>query len=463
MKRRLQLLSAFVAFLLVAASPVPPALAIDEPERLWLVGERAFADNLYLLSRRVLERFVEQYPKDPRLGDALLLLGRSRLVTGDPDAALEALRRAQALEPPAPRKVELKFWEAESLFRLKRYSEARTAYDTVVRAEVSSPLAPDALYGYGWSELELKRPDPAVTAFRDFLKTWPEHALAPSAMYEMARAQTEAKRYKEAQLTLEGLLAKYPKARTAPDAQYLLAWTKINAGDPRGGVADLRAFVKANPSHELVPKAQGLIAATAATHGDRQDVAGAYRALMAQKPATPDALSEAADIAGRLGRTKDQETAWRKLMAEFPEHALARRAAYGLASAAFKRKEWKDAAAFGEKAAGGDDDERRAESWLIVGESELKLRRFTQAARAFESVGAAKNAAGQVRYRALGGLGLAREELKDWRAALAAYEAVATKSPDATLRDWAKDRVKAVRAQMTATPPDRRAKPKVGS
>jgi TolA-binding protein len=333
----------------------------------------------------------------------------------------------------------------------------------VVRAETSSSLAPDALYGYGWSELELKRPDPAVTAFRDFLQTWPEHPLAPSVMYEMARAQTQTKHLKEAQLTLEDLLAKYPKARVAPDAQYLLAWTKINAGDPRGGVADLRAFVKANPSHELVAKAQSLIAETAAARGDRQDAAGAYRTLMAQKPATPEALSDAADIAGRLGRTKDQETAWRRLIAEFPDHALARRAAYGLASAAFKRKEWKDAAALGEKAAGIDDDDQRAEAWLIVGESELKLRRFTQAARAFEGVGAIKNAPGQARYRGLAGLGLAREELKDWRAALAAYEAVAAKSPDATLRDWAKDRVKAVRAQMTAAPPDRRPKPKVGS
>lgn len=56
------------------------------------------------------------------------------------------------------------------------------------------------------------------------------------------------------------------------------------------------------------------------------------------------------------------------------------------------------------------------------------------------------------RYRALAGLGLAREQLKDLRAALAAYEAVASKSPDVTLRDWARARAVAIRGRMQAPP-----------
>ncbi|MBI1848051.1 MAG: tetratricopeptide repeat protein [Candidatus Rokubacteria bacterium] len=465
MKRRRQFLSAFSALVLVlAASWMSPGLAIEEPERLWLVGQRAFDDGLYPLARRALERFVDQYPQDPRLGDAVLLLGRARFVTGDTEAALEAFTRVPATEPPAARKLELKFWEAESLFRLKRYGEARTAYDVVIRTDAASPLAPEALYGYGWSELELKRPEPAITAFRDFLKTWPEHALAPSAMYQMARAQTEVKRYNEAELGLRELLAKFPKARIAGDAQYLLAWTRIQAGDTQGGVEDLRAFVKANPTHELAPRAQGLIAETFAKQGNRADVLKVYRALMAQSPPTPEALSEAADIAGRLGNPKDQEAAWRKLVAQFPEHPLARRAAYTLATAAFKREQWKDAAAFGEKAAAAaDDDELRAEAWLTVGESELKLQRFAPAAKAFEAVGAVKSPPAWIRFSALAGLGLAREQQKNWAAALAAYETVAAKSPDTKLRDWAKDRARAVRSQMSATPANGRARPKAGS
>ena len=60
-----------------------------------------------------------------------------------------------------------------------------------------------------------------------------------------------------------------------------------------------------------------------------------------------------------------------------------------------------------------------------------------------------------VRYRALAGLGLAREEQQEWRAALPAYETVASKCPDATLRDWAKQRAAAVRPRVSDTPKPR--------
>ena len=76
MTRRRSFLSASVVLLVVTLS-APPARALDEPERLRLVGERAFADGLYPLARRVLERFVAEYPTDPWVGSALFLLGQS--------------------------------------------------------------------------------------------------------------------------------------------------------------------------------------------------------------------------------------------------------------------------------------------------------------------------------------------------------------------------------------------------
>src|SRR5438876_629098 len=77
MTRRWPFLSASVVLLVATLFP-PPARALDEPERLRLVGERTFADGLYPIARRVLERLVADYPKDDRIGDALFLLGRSR-------------------------------------------------------------------------------------------------------------------------------------------------------------------------------------------------------------------------------------------------------------------------------------------------------------------------------------------------------------------------------------------------
>jgi outer membrane protein assembly factor BamD (BamD/ComL family) len=173
---------------------------------------------------------------------------------------------------------------------------------------------------------------------------------------------------------------------------------------------------------------------------------------MTESPPTPEGLYEAASIAGRLGRPKDQEAAWKRLRKEFPSHALARRAALDLAGLAFKRKDWKDAAALARAAASSDDETVRAEALLLAGESDLKLKHYTDAVKAFEGVNAVQGVEASVRYRALAGLGLAHEELDHLRPALSAYELVASKSPDATLRDWAQERVKAVRARLAKSP-----------
>lgn len=450
MKRRPQLFSAFVLLLILV--PVPSALAIEEPDRLWLVAEHAYADGLYALARHVLEEFVENHPRDARLGPAILLLGKARLSVGDGEAALEALRRAQNVATSDADREEARFWEAEALFHLKRLAEARALYDLILKRDAASPRAAEALYGFAWSELELGRPEAAVTAFRSFLDAWPEHARASAATFHLAKALVDLKRFNEALPLLADFPTKHPKHKLAPEARYLAALARVGAGDVRRGVADLRAFAEQHPSHPLAPEARRAISDALARQGDREELTEVYRALLAQEPATPEALFDAGAIAGRLGRAADRDAAWRKLRLQFPDHPLARRAALEMGLAAFKRKEWREAASLGHLAAQSPDDGVRAEGWLLAGEADLKQRRFAAAIKAFEAVGTIPEVEATVRYRALAGIGLVREEQQDWRAALAAYEAVAGRTPDPTLRDWARERAKVMKSRLAKSP-----------
>lgn len=456
--RRVPCVPACLAVVL-ALSVVSPVAAIEDADRLWLVGERSFADGLYPVARRALERFVAQYPKDSRLPEAVLLLGKARLRAGDADGALEAFKRAQTLSPPPGRSQESRFWEAEALFRLKRFAEARGAYDAVVRTDAASPFAADAVYGRAWSDLEMKLPEPAIAGFREFLQTWPDHSQAASATFQLARVLADEKKPSEALAVLQPFAAKYPGSRLAPDAQFLLGWAKTNAGDARGGLADLRAFVAAHPSHDQAPAARKIIAQAMARNGDREEMLEAYKVLMDQEPASADALYNAVQIATRLARPKDQEAAWKRLSTDFPEHALTRRAALDRANTAFKEKNWKAAVTLGQQAARSDDDAVKAEALLLVGESELKQKHFAPAAKAFEAVKSVGDVDAGVRYRAMAGLGLAREEQQDWKAALAAYESVVNRSPDATLRDWARERATAMKSRLAKPAAPAPAKP----
>jgi TolA-binding protein len=461
-KRRVPCVPACLALVVVVAlSVVSPAAALEDADRLWLVGERSFADGLYPVARRALERFVDAYPKDPRLPEAVLLLAKARLRAGDADAALEGFRRAQTFSPAPGRPLEARFWEAEALFRLKRFAEARTGYDEVGRGETSAPFTADAVYGRAWSDVELKSPDAAIAGFREFLQRWPDHALGASATLQLARSLIEQKQIAEAIPVLQPFASKYAGSRLLPDAQFLLGWAKTTSGDARGGAADLRAFVAANPRHDQVPAARRLLAQTYAREGDREEMLEAYKVFMEQEPTSADGFYNAAQIAGRLSRPKEQEAAWKRLSTEFPDHPLAQRVALERANAAFKDKNWKSAATLAQQASKSSDDAVRAEALLLVGESELKQKRYEPAEKAFEGASAVRDAEAGVRYRALAGLGLAREEQKEWKGALTAYEAVVKNSPDTTLRDWARERAAAMRARLggPAKPPAKPATP----
>jgi TolA-binding protein len=444
MKRRLAIVAA-LALVALVAPPVSPVLALEEADRLYLVGERATVDRFFPVARRALERFVSAYPGDARQPRALLMLGQARLALNDLESALEALRRAQSGLTATADVQEAKFWQAEALFRLKRFAEARAGYDEIVRTDAAGPRAPDALYGVGVSELELKRPEPAITAFQDFLTTWPQHAQAPAATLQLASALVDARRISEALPLLTTFATKYPGSKLIPDAQYQLGWVKYNNGDRQGGLADLQAFVAANPNHPRTPEARGVLAQGLAKYGDRSQRLQAYTSFMNQDPPTAQGYYDAATIAAGLGLRSEQDAAWRKLRAAFPNDELTRKMASDLAADAFKRKSWKDAVALGTIAGQSDDDTVKADGYLFVGEAELQQKHYTQAVKAFESVGAIKDVDASSKFRALAGLGLAREELKEYRAALSAYETVAKQAPDATLRAWAQGRAAEVR------------------
>jgi len=289
----------------------------------------------------------------------------------------------------------------------------------------------------------------AVKGFRDFLVAWPDNSQAGPATFYLAQTLVDLKRYSDAVPLLTGYATKYPKSRLVPDAQYLLGTARIAAGERDAGMEDLKAFVAANPSHPMAASARQAITGTLAKSGNKTQQQSAYTTLMQQSPPTPEGLYDAGLIAGKLGQSQNQEAAWRRLRKEFPNHPLSHQAALELARAAFKKKSWQDALTQAKAAGASSDDAVRAEAFLLAGESELKLNRFKEAAKSFESVATVKNVEAVDRYRALAGLGLAREQLGELKAALTAYESVASKCPDATLRDWARDRAAAVKARLS--------------
>jgi len=431
------------------------AHAVDEAERLWTVGSRAFEDGLYDLSVRMLDRLVDRFPGDRRVGDASLLIGQARLSQKAYQPALDAFRRAQSMTPPPGQPGEARFWEAETFFRMKRFADARDLYERVVTENASSPIAADALYGLAWSDLELKKRDVAVADFRRFLFAYPDHRSAPSATFYLARTLIDVKRPDEAVLLLRPFPTKYPGHRLAPDSRYLLGQALLASGDSKEGLSELRAFAANYPNHDLAPQARRLASDAVMKKGSKAEMGEEYKQLLAQSPPSAEGLYEAGVIAAKLGRPRDAEAAWARLRKEFPDHALAGRAALELAQAAFTRSAWKDSSALAQSASKSSEAAVRAEALVLLGESELRLKRYPTAYQAFQQAVEAPGQEAALRFRSLAGIGLVMEEQRQWAQAAKYYDEVAAKSPDTTLRNWAKERRSAMAAKLKpgADPP----------
>src|SRR3989304_408136 len=77
--------------------------------------------------------------------------------------------------------------ESETLFRMKWHPGARAVYDALLASNAAAPVAPDAMYGLAWADLELKRPEAAAGSFHQFLAAWPDSPPAPPAPLYLAR------------------------------------------------------------------------------------------------------------------------------------------------------------------------------------------------------------------------------------------------------------------------------------
>jgi TolA-binding protein len=450
----------FIAVVLAGSLLLPSMLSAQgdvEADRLWRVGSQAYADQLYSIARRTLDRLVQRFPGDPRVPEAVLLLARTRLTLGELAPALETFRRAQRFKLAPDQVEEARFWEGEILFRLKRYREARGAYDAFLAEYPASQYAPDALYAYALSELELKRPEPAATAWQQFVDKWPDHALAPTATYQLARTLAELRQTAKVEEILAPFVARYPTHPAIAEARYLLGWSRLANGKVKEGVADLKLFLDEHATHELAPQARRAVSEAVVRQGRKPDLVEEYRTLVTESPPTPEGLYDAGRIALLLDRPKDAESAWNRLREGFPEHPLSKKAALGLGQAAFRKDQPRVAAALAQDATRSPEEGTRLEAFLLLGESEMKNKRFQVALKAFESAHAITAGDPALRFRALAGSALAHEELRHWTEAAKRYEKVAAESEDRVLKEWAKARLTEVRARLAP-----RAKPKGG-
>jgi tol-pal system protein YbgF len=141
-----------------------------------------------------------------------------KLESGAPVATSEPPANTPA--PPAAEEKDAKaFADADALSKSAKHKEAFAAFDTFLKEHPTSRLAPDALYGMGYSQFALKNYKSAIATQQKVLDLHPENAKVPDAMFNMANSQIQLGQVTSAKKTLRDLIAKYPDAAVTPSAQ----------------------------------------------------------------------------------------------------------------------------------------------------------------------------------------------------------------------------------------------------
>lgn len=84
----------------------------------------------------------------------LYQLSKAHDMTGNPDAAMDALEQLSSVSRDSVHYTEAQFRIAESHFSAGRYREAQVAYEEVISAGEDTPYYLNALYMHGWSQFK---------------------------------------------------------------------------------------------------------------------------------------------------------------------------------------------------------------------------------------------------------------------------------------------------------------------
>jgi tol-pal system protein YbgF len=141
-----------------------------------------------------------------------------KLEGGAPAASNSAPANAPA-QPASEEKDAKAFADANALSQSAKHKEAFAAFDSFLKEYPNSKLAPDALYGMGYSQFALKNYKSAIATQQKVMDLHPESPKVPDAMFNMANSQIQLGQVASAKKTLRDLVAKFPDASVTPSAQ----------------------------------------------------------------------------------------------------------------------------------------------------------------------------------------------------------------------------------------------------
>jgi tetratricopeptide (TPR) repeat protein len=372
-------------------------------------------------------------PSGAMRGEVDWLLAEAYSAAGRTDEAVQHYRALMEAKPADRRAPEAAYRLGRVLQSRKAWLEAAEAFRFAAGAGGPEDLTARARHSAAFCLAEAGRHAEALTEWARLLQDFPKHPIGEDAQFRKALSEIYTDQPDVARETLRGFLDAWPQSRYAADARFWRGVLLEKAGRDADAEREYRAGLEASPGEDLRDRLRLRLAGVLQRQQRVDEAADLYQGLLSSpvaKEIPPPLLAWLARCQLERKRPDEADAAARRLIAVQEGDAASWQTLgwYLIGRVHALRGEGEQAlAAFEQVAASTVASREPVEALVWAGDLHLESGRAEEARKRYETAVERSNGSnlGDLRVRALFGLGRVAQAAEAWEDAVRYYQSVA--------------------------------------
>ncbi len=410
-------------------------------DALYSLGWVAFSQKDYAEALQLLERLLNRYPSHGLRTQALFLAGESALEVGRPNRANMHLQEAVDLAPDSFEGFHASYRLGEILLDSERYREAVDAYRKHLgRSDAETPHLGPSRKGLAWSLFSAGEYEASAEAFSEYIRGEAAGADVLEARFGRLVSLLETGNKAEAEAELRSLQEADPKNPWSLRAGLFLGARLFREQDYRGAAATVQATLSQAPEgigERERDVARVLLSASLYGAGDYEASAHIFQGASQEEgfPGAEDAAFWLIWARLQLGDADGAAKAADEFQARFPSSQRLEEVTFWKGEALLRLDRYEAARSALEQVPASHP--RHAEATLGLGWTYFGEGKWLDAREAFRRAASLSARAPALLGQAVFHEGESSFNLKDYDAAIGAYEILIQDVPEHPLADEA--------------------------
>ncbi len=189
---------------------------------LWETASLFYSGQGHLYAERLFGIFINAYPDDPKIEEAMINRSVSLIASGKIDDGVALKRRIITQFPQNGLGAKLQYEIAETFYNAERFGQAITEYARTTKEYPKSEFAVTAAYNAAWCYYRMGDSLKMVETFQRFVDLFPNSERAPDAQFSIGDYYYNTKKYEQAKKAYQVVLDRYPSYSRFQEAKSLV-------------------------------------------------------------------------------------------------------------------------------------------------------------------------------------------------------------------------------------------------